>query len=37
MNAELGALLSLERAELLRSRWLWLGCGLYAALAALLW
>ena len=35
MNAELSALASLERAELLRSRWLWLGCGLYAALTAL--
>jgi Cu-processing system permease protein len=35
VSAELGALLALERAELLRSRWLWLGCGLYAALAAL--
>ncbi len=35
MNAELSALASLERAELLRSRWLWLACGLYAALAAL--
>ncbi len=35
MNAELSALASLERAELLRSRWLWLSCGLYAALTAL--
>ena len=35
MNAELGALAALERAELLRSRWLWLGAGLYAVLAAL--
>jgi ABC-type transport system involved in multi-copper enzyme maturation permease subunit len=35
VNAELAALASLERAELLRSRWLWLGCGLYAGLAAL--
>ena len=34
MSAELGALVTLERAELLRSRWLWLGCGLYAALSA---
>ena len=33
MNAELSALAALERAELLRSRWLWLGSGLYAVLA----
>ena len=35
MSSELAALVTLERAELLRSRWLWLGCGLYAALTAL--
>jgi ABC-type transport system involved in multi-copper enzyme maturation permease subunit len=35
VNAELRALATLEGAELLRSRWLWLGCALYAALALL--
>jgi ABC-type transport system involved in multi-copper enzyme maturation permease subunit len=35
VNAEFAALAALERAELLRSRWLWLGSGLYAALALL--
>ena len=34
MSAELAALAALERAELLRSRWLWLACGLYAAFSA---
>jgi ABC-type transport system involved in multi-copper enzyme maturation permease subunit len=35
VSAELSALLALERAELLRSRWLWLSAALYAALALL--
>jgi ABC-type transport system involved in multi-copper enzyme maturation permease subunit len=35
MSRELSALLALERAELLRSRWLWLGAALQAALALL--
>jgi Cu-processing system permease protein len=35
VNAASAALLTLERAELRRSRWLWLGAGLYGVLAAL--
>jgi ABC-type transport system involved in multi-copper enzyme maturation permease subunit len=35
VSPELSALAALERAELLRSRWLWLGAALYAALALL--
>jgi len=33
MSGEISALALLERAELMRSRWLWLGVGLYALLA----
>lgn len=35
MSPELGALATLERAELMRARWLWIALALYAALALL--